>query len=94
MDLCCVRRDVNATDAFFDRYKPTHVIHFAAIDESYGTCGGWEDVTWTGTAVGGLFKIMKYKVCRDHRSIIRLVVSLLMAFLCLDNSSPSSATTL
>jgi len=31
-----VHRDTNATDALFEKHKPTHVIHLAALGESYG----------------------------------------------------------
>lgn len=35
--ICYVRRDARATEALFDKYKPTHVIHLAALGELYGT---------------------------------------------------------
>ena len=90
----CARRDANATGAFFDKYKPTHVIQLAALGKSYGTCGRWKDVTYTGTTVGGLFKNMKHKVRREHSLIVPLMVPLIISLMHLDNSSPSSATIL
>ena len=89
-----MRRDANATDALFDKHKPTHVIHLAALGEWYGTCDGGKDVTCTGTTVGGLFKNMKYKVRREHDLLIPLLISLMMSLIRLNNSSPSSVTTL
>jgi len=31
MDVCCVCRDVKSTEAMFSKYKPTMVIHLAAM---------------------------------------------------------------
>lgn len=69
-------RDPEQTRKLYEKYKPTHVIHLAALGEY--SRGSIDEFSSDGSSVGGLFKNMKYKVClswihNDHSSQYMIV---------------------
>ncbi|KAF8337072.1 uncharacterized protein EI90DRAFT_3279854 [Cantharellus anzutake] len=60
-------RDPEAAKKLFEKYKPTHVIHLAALGNLFGI----DLILADNSVVGGLFKNMKYKLTflRDNTLI-------------------------
>ena len=63
-DLTTINRDPEQTRRLYEKYKPTHVIHLAALGMLCDVMCLIKSVCLTSfvCTVGGLFKNMKYKV--------------------------------